>query len=476
MTETHERTERPAPPGTTTRRRKAVVLLLACTAMGMANLDTAIVNIALPSIQSEFTVGRDTVQWVVVAYSLILGGFLLVGGRTTDRLGRRRTFVTGITLMASASLVAGMSGSAGVLIAARGGQGLGAALVIPAALSLLAATFEEGPERDRAIGAFGAVGGIAGSFGVVVGGLLTAGPGWRWAFFINVPTGTALVVLAAVVLSQDRDRDLDTPLDLGGATAVTGGLLLAVYGLHHATGHGWLTGSTAALMGGAAALLVVFALLEARADVPLIPRPTWRNRTVVTANLAAFLAFAALFGFIFLGTLLMQQVMGYSPIRTGIAWLATTATVFVAAMAGGRLAGRVGLRRMLVTGLVLVAVGALLLTRVAADTDYATGLVPAFVLIGVGFGLCGPAVQMAALTGVPAEQTGVAAGLIETTREIGGAAGVAFVTTALVTSAGLAGFHAGFTLVAGLAVAGGLVASVGIRAPRPAARELLAAA
>lgn len=446
-----------------TRRQKAWILMLACAAVAMANLDTAIVNIALPSIQSDFNVGRGTLQWVVVAYGLLLGGFLIVGGRMTDRIGRRRTFIAGVAIMAGTSLIAGLAQDEALLFVARGGQGFGAALLVPAALSLVAVTFEEGAERHRAIGAFGAVGGIAGSFGVVVGGFLTAGPGWRWAFFINAPLGAVLIVAALVLLSPDRDRDRTARMDLLGATTVTAGLLLVVYAFHHATGHGWLAGSTLAVIAGAALLLLVFARLEARATAPLVPHAMWRSCRTISANLAAFFSMAALIGFIYLGTLLMQQVMGYSPIQTGVAWLTTTVTVFVAAMTGGRLASAIGVRSMLLIGLGLVAVGALLLTRVSADAGYVTGLVPAFILAGIGFGLCGPAVQLAALAGVAESDAGLAAGLVETMREIGGAAGVAIVTTALVAGSGLNGFHSAFALIAALAVAGGVITVVGLR-------------
>lgn len=452
----------PPPAAVTPLRAPRWTLLLACTAVAMANLDTAIVNIALPSIQADLDVGRDRLQWVVVAYGLLVGGFLVVGGRLTDRLGRRRTFLLGVTLMAGTSLAAGLAPSASVLFVARGGQGLGAALLVPAALSLVAVTFEEGVARNRAIGVFGAVGGIAGSFGVVVGGLLTAGPGWRWAFFINVPVGLALVAASVAVLPPDLDRDRSTPVELPGAVAVTTGLLLAVYGLHHATRHGWLSGSTLLVAGAAGLSLLAFARLEGRSVAPLVPPSMWRNRTTMSASAAAACSMAALVGFIYLGTLFMQQVLGYSPLRTGIAWLATTATVFVVAIVGGRLAATLGVRTMLASGLGLVLVGALLLTRVTADAGYATGLMPAFVLAGVGFGLCGPAAQIAALAGAQQADAGIAAGLIETMREVGGAAGVALVTTALVSTGGLGGFHTAFVLVAAVAAVGTVVAMLGL--------------
>jgi MFS family permease len=239
-------------------------------------------------------------------------------------------------------LLAGISQHAGLLIVARGVQGVGAALTVPAALSLLAVTFAEGPERDHAVCLFGAAEGVAASAGVVVGGLLAAGLGWRWAFFINVPVGIALLVAAFVFLSAAGAGERAPRLDVGGAITVTGGLLVFVYALHHAAGHGWFTLSTLALFTAAASLLAAFVRIGARAAAPLVPAALLRNRTRVAANLTAFLAFSALLSFIFIGSLLMQQVLGYSPAITGVAWLATTATIFAAAMTGPRVVARVG--------------------------------------------------------------------------------------------------------------------------------------
>jgi EmrB/QacA subfamily drug resistance transporter len=445
-------------PATRTPRR--LVLALSCTAMAMVGLDTAIVNVALASIQRDLGVGPGTLQWVVVAYGLLLGGFLLLGGRMADHLGRRRVFLAGLVVFTGASLAAGVAQDAGPLIAARGVQGFGAALVAPAALSLLAVTFAEGPERDRAVGLFGAVGGLAGTVGVVVGGLLAAGPGWRWSFLINVPIGALMVAVTVAFLVPDGRGDRAGRLDLAGATAVTAGLLLFVAALHHAAEHGW-SPSTAALFAAAAALLAVFVRIEARSPAPLVPPAMLGNRSLVAANLTAFLAFCALLSFIFVGSLLMQQVLGYSPARAGVAWLATTATVFVAAMAGARLVARVGVRPLLLTGLALVAVGAAWMARVPAGAGYLADLLPAFLLCGVGFGFCGPALQLGALSGVPRSDAGLASGLVETMREIGGAAGVAAVSAVLVAGSGLDGFRAAFAFVAVLALLGVVTAAVG---------------
>lgn len=446
-----------------TDTRQGLVLGLACAAQAMVGLDIAIVNVALPSIQRDLGVSQGTVQWVVVAYGLVIGGFLLVGGRMTDLLGRRRIFLAGLSLFTTASLVAGLAQHGGVLITARGLQGLGGALIAPAALSLVAATFQEGRERNRAFGIFAAVGGAAGTVGVVASGLIAAGPGWRWAFFINVPVGLVLVALAITCLKADVARGRSGRLDVAGASAATGGLLTSVYALHHAATHGWASVSTLAWFLAAGALMAAFVLIERRSPAPLVPGRTLRNRTLVAANLTALLAFGAFFSFIFLGSLLMQQGLGYSPMETGLAWLATTMTEFGTASAAGRLTAVMSVRRMLVTGLTLLAIAMAWLTQVSADGDYLIGLLPAFLLAGIGFGLCVPSLQIGALSGVTEAESGVASGLIETTREIGAAAGVAVVATVLVAGTGLDGFRTAFAAIGVLAGLGVVTAMIGFR-------------
>jgi MFS family permease len=434
------------------RSKQAFVLPLACAAMAMVGLDTAVVNVALPSIQRDLDIGPGALQWVVVAYGLFLGGFLLVGGRMADHLGRRRIFLAGLALFTAASLLAGVAHRVALLIAARGAQGFGAALIVPAALSLLAVTFPEGPERDRAVGTFGATGGAAGTVGVVIGGLLTSGPGWRWAFFINVPAGVVFIATAAAFLAADRAAERAGEraprLDVAGAATVTGGLLLLIYAMHHLM---WLP--------VAAALLGLFVSIEARGVAPLVPASILRNRTLVAANVTAFFATSALLSFIFLGSLLMQQRLGYSPARTGVAWLATTVIVFPASMVGARLAGMLGVRRLLVTGLTLPTAGAMWLAL--GHTSYINGLLPAFLLAGLGFGLCGPALQIGALTGVSRSAAGLASGLVETMREIGGAVGVATVSAVLVANSG--GFGAAFAFVGILGVLGVVTARLAFK-------------
>jgi EmrB/QacA subfamily drug resistance transporter len=451
---------------------KGAVLALTCAAQFMVVLDIAIVNVALPSIQVDLGVGQSTLQWVVIAYGLLLGGFLMFGGRLADLIGRRRILVAGLVIFTSASLLAGVAGSAAVLISARGLQGFGAALIAPAALSILAVTFSEGPERNRALGIFGAVGGTSASIGVIASGLLTDGPGWRWVFFINVPIGALLIAMAIAVLARDDAQRSSGKFDAAGATTITGGLLVLVYALNRGADHGWTSTSTLLLFGVAGLLLAAFVAVEGISQAPLVPGAALRHRSLVAANLSAFFTFGAFFSFIFLGSLLMQQVLGYSPTKTGVSWLATSVTAFVASgLTGGLLVNKIGVRKLLVTGLTLLGLGMLWLARVPADANYVSDLLPAFLLAGVAIGLCAPSVQISALSGVADSSAGIASGLVETMREVGGAAGVALVSTALVSRTGLAGFHAAFVLIAIVSGLGAVTAALAFQRRTAAAGE-----
>jgi EmrB/QacA subfamily drug resistance transporter len=463
-------------------RRKGLILALACAAQFMVVLDVAIVNVALPSIQLDLGMRQSALQWVVIAYGLLLGGFLLLGGRLGDLLGRRRILLAGLTLFSGASLLAGLAQSSGLLIGARALQGFGAALLAPSALSILAVTFVEGRERNWALGIFGAVGGSSASVGVIASGLLTDGPGWRWIFFLNVPIGALLIALAAKLLPRDRIAPGSRRFDALGASSVTGGLLLLVYGLNRGVEHGWTSPSTLGIFAGAGALLAIFVRVESRSRSPLVPGAALRNRTMVAADLVAFLLFGAFFSFIFLASLLMQQLLLYSPTRTGVAWLATSVTAFlVAGVTGARLATSFGVRRLLIVGMSLGALGLALLARVPPGTEYVTDLLPALLLAGVGIGLSAPTVQIGALTGVGGSSVGLASGLVETMREIGGAVGIAAVSTVLVARtrdaiegagpaarqvAAFEAFHSAFLVIVVVAAVGALVA--GVAFPRPA--------
>jgi EmrB/QacA subfamily drug resistance transporter len=342
-----------------TTTRKGLILALCCLAQFMVVLDIAIVNVALPSIKVDLGLSEGGLEWVVIAYGLMLGGFLLLGGRLGDLLGRRRILLTGLGLFTGASLLAGLAGSTGLLISARAVQGFGAALIAPSALSILAITFTEGRERNAALGIFGAIGGSAATVGVVASGLLTSGPGWRWIFFINLPVGVLLVSLAARLLPADTAATGSRRFDAVGASTVTAGLLLLVYGLNHGATHGWRSATTLAFFAGAAALLAAFVRVESRSRSPLVPAAALRNRTMVAADLAAFLLFGAFFSFIFLVSLLLQQLLHYSPTKTGLAWFATSITGFVVAgFTAARLVDRFGVRKLLVAGLVPRRAGA----------------------------------------------------------------------------------------------------------------------
>lgn len=462
---------RAAPSTASARTYKGIVLALVCAAQAMTGIDTAVVNVALPSIQHDLGAGPGALQWVVVAYALLLGGFLLLAGRLADQLGRRRIMITGLAIFTAASLVSGLALRPELLIAARGVQGFGAALIGPSSVSMLATTFTEGRERNRALGLLGGIGGAAGAVGCVAGGLLTAGPGWRWAFFVNVPVGILIIALSFIFLAVDRSTVRSGRLDVAGAITVTSGLLVAVYAVHNASVHGWPAGSTLLLFAAAAGLLIIFVRIEARSADPLVPGSVIKVRSIVIANATALLAFGGLASFIFSGSLMMQQSLGYSPLMTAVAWLATTVTIVLVANVSSRFVAGIGVRTMLIIGLSLLTGGALWLTRTPVDAHYAVDLLPAFLCAAFGFGLCGPSLQIGALTGVSRSDTGVASGLMGTTIEIGGAAGVAIVTTALVSQPGMPGFHAAFRLTAIMAAIGVIITAFGFAGVDPAGRR-----
>jgi EmrB/QacA subfamily drug resistance transporter len=472
---------------TALRGNKGVVLALVCLVQFMVILDIAIVNVALPSIQAELGLAQGTLQWLVTAYGLLLGGFLLLGGRMSDLFGSRRVLVTGLVLFSAASLVAGLGDSAGVIIGARGVQGFGAALMAPSALSILVRTFSEGADRNRALGIFGAVGGTSASVGVIASGLLTDGPGWRWVFFINIPVGAALLALAITLLKRDEPYRQKRRFDAAGAVTVTASLLLFVYALHQGAEHGWASALTLSLFAASAVLMVAFVSVEARTAEPLFPANVLKNRTLVVANSMAFFVFGAFFSFIFLGSLLMQQVLGYSPTRTGVFWLATSLMGFVVAgVTGQKLAASVGPKKLLVTGMAMLAASVLWLARVPADASYGLDLLPAFLLAGTAIGLSAVSVQIGALSGVSTSAAGLASGLVETMREVGGAVAIAAVSTVLIRSGRevaqvadpaarqatlLDGFQTAFLVTGSLAVLGLLLAAFGYPRARPQSRS-----
>ncbi len=461
--------------------KPGVILALMCGAQFIITLDIAIVNVALPSIQRDLDLAANDLQWVVITYVLLLGGLLLLGGRAGDLLGRRRVLLAGLALFAGASLAAGLAGSFAQLVASRAAQGAGAALAAPAALAVLVATFPEGAARTKALGVLGAAGGSAASVGVVVSGALTAGPGWEWIFFINVPIVGVMLALIARYVPADR-RTERGPFDLAGAVTVTAGLTALVYAINKSVDHGWGSAITLGLLAAGFALLAVFAAVEYRAAEPLVPLTMFRRPTLNAANLVAALVYAAFFATIFQASLLMQQVLGYSALRTGVAYLAIAATaVVVAAGIAPALLSRIGAGWTIVLAQGSAAAGLLWLARVPVGAAYWPDLFPGFLGVGVGVGLSLVAVQVAAFVGIPEQVSGLAGGMVETAREIGGALGTAVVAAVAIAaargvSAGPAaalteGFRRGSLVAAGFSLLAALTAvTVLRRAEREAAR------
>jgi EmrB/QacA subfamily drug resistance transporter len=422
------------PSETTDRRWFALAALVA--AQFMVVLDVAIVNVALPSIQTDLHFSEQSLQWVITAYAIMFGGFLLLGGRLADLLGRRRFFIAGIALFTVSSLAAGFAWSAGSLIAFRATQGLGGALLAPAALSILTTTFAEGRERNIALGVWGAVSGSGAAAGVLLGGFLTSSLAWSWIFFINVPVGIALIAVSPFLLKESRAELGHRTFDFAGAVTVTSGLMLLVYAMTRAVEIGWGTAETIGLLAGSAALILSFIAIELRSKAPLLPMRIFRLRTLTGANVTSFLVGTALFSQFFLGTLYMQQVLHYSAMKTGVAYLPLTLTIIVLAGVAQSLVTRVGVRRVLPVGLVLATGALLLLAQLPADGKYFFDIFPAFVLSAIGLAFTFIPLTIAALTGVQESDAGVASGLFNTTQQIGGAIGLAAASTIAITFTG----------------------------------------
>ena len=411
-----------------TDRRKWLALALLCVVQFMVVLDIAIVNVALPSIQLDLGFSQGNLQWVISAYALVFGGFLLLGGRAADMLGRRRVFLAGIVLFTAASLLAGLAWSESSLIAARALQGLGAAIITPAALSILSTTFPEGRERNIALGAWGAVGGFGAVAGVLLGGVLTDALSWEWIFFVNIPVGVLGFVLAPVLLVESRDARVKR-FDVPGAILVTGGLSGAVLAITQAGQHGWLSAEAVTIFVLSAAMLAGFVAWELRHAEPLMRFGILKSRTVSGANVAGFIMGTAMFSMFLMLTLYMQQVLGYSPMKTGVAYLAVAGTAIVWSAVAGQLVTRVGVKPVLVVGMAMLTAGLVFFTQVSVEGTYVRDLLPGFLVIGVGIGFSFVPISIAALAGVRPAEAGLASGLINTSQQIGGALGIAVLST-----------------------------------------------
>ncbi len=464
-------------PTKSDRRWSALALIV--TAQFMVILDVAIVNVALPSIKSDLNFSQTNLQWVVSAYAIMFGGALLLGGRLADLLGRRRLFMAGLALFAASSLLCGLAWSESSLIAFRAVQGLGGALLAPAALSLLMTRFAEGRDRNLALGIYGAASGSGAAVGVLLGGVLTSYLSWSWIFFINVPVGIAAIALAPLLLQESRADVAQRHFDFPGAASITAGLMLLVYAMTRATSDGWGSGSTLALLAGAAALVLAFVAIELRSPSPLLPLRIFRSRTLSAANAAMAIVGAVAFSEFFVLTLYLQDVLHYSAVMSGAAFAGFALSVVVLSNVAQVIVGRFGVRPTLTAGLLLSAISVAWLTRLPVDGHYFWNLFPAFVLGGAGMGLSFVPVTIASLTGVERSDAGVASGLINTSRQIGGAIGIAAVSAVAASStsnyvhahsvaatSGVAldhGFQTALYALTGLLIIGALIAVTFVR-------------
>jgi EmrB/QacA subfamily drug resistance transporter len=416
-----------------THERKGLALFLLCLVQFMVVLDIAIVNVALPTIKTSLNFGEDSLLWVINAYTLTFGGLLLLGGRSADLLGRRRMFMGGLVLFSGASLVCGLATSAGMLVGARAVQGVGAAIISPAALSILTTTFKEGAERNKALGIWGAIAGSGGAAGVLLGGILTQELNWSWIFYINVPIGLAVIAATPGILRESRIEAAERVFDATGAVLATAGLSLPVYGLVQTTDHSWTAPRTIAELGGAVVLLIGFLLTEARTKHPLMPLHIFRNRSLSSANAVGLMLGASVFSMFFFLTLYMQQVLGYDALKTGVGYLTVASTIIVSAGASQAFVTRIGVRTVLAVGMSMTSLGLIYFTQVSVHGSYLVDLVPGFLLAGAGLGFSFVPVSIAALVGVRYDEAGIASGIINTSQQVGGALGTAILSTVAFT-------------------------------------------
>jgi EmrB/QacA subfamily drug resistance transporter len=415
-------------------RLGAITLVLLCAVQFLDIVDSAIVNVALPSIQHSLGFSQQNLQWVASGYILTYGGFLLLGGRLADLLGRRRMLLTGLVVFALTSLTAGLAGSSGVLVAARLVQGVGAALMAPAALSELTTSFREGKDRNTALGIWGAISGMAAAAGVFLGGVLSEGPGWRWVFFVNPPICVLVAVGAIGLLSSDRGlRTERADFDTQGAVLVTGGMLLLVYSLVRAPIVGWGSVQTVSTLAGSAILILAFAFNELRSRHPLVPFAILRVKGLVAADLTQLIAFCGFFSMFFYATLYMQEVLHYSPLEAGAAYLPVTAGFAVAGGVASQLVTRIGTRPVVVAGCLTAAAGIYYVARVPLHSSYARDLLPGFVVMALGAGSVFVSVTASANAGVPPDKAGLAAGLLNSSQQVGSALGLAILSAVAIT-------------------------------------------
>jgi EmrB/QacA subfamily drug resistance transporter len=468
------------------RERRWLALGLLCVAQFMVVLDASIVNVALPSIGRALDFSQENLSWVVNAYVLTFGGFLLLGGRLADLLGRRRVFIFGLLLFALASLVGGFSDSEGMLIAARAVQGLGAAILSPAALSIVTTTFADGAERNKALGVWVAVAGSGGAAGVLLGGVLTDGLGWEWVLWVNVPIGIAAAAIAPTLVAESRSEAATRSFDLAGAFSVTAGLSVMVYALVDATDAGWGSTQTIGLLALAAVLLAAFVAIESRSKAPLVPFRIFRLRTLTGANVVGLLIGASLFSMFFFISLYMQQVLDYSAIKAGLSYLPLALTIILTAGVASQLVTRVGFKPVLAVGMAFIAAGLIWFSQVSVGGGYVSDILGPSLLAAIGLGAAFVPDTIAAVSGVEPREAGLASGLINTSQQVGGALGLAVLATVANSTTQNAtgppletlneGFQDAFLAGAGIAILGVIATLLLIRSSDSRAHVELGAA
>ena len=417
-------------------RRRWIALALLCVAQFVVVLDASIVNVALPSIGESLRFSQENLSWVVNAYVLTFGGFLLLGGRLADLLGRRRVFIAGLLLFALASLVGGFAESEGALIAARAVQGLGAALLSPAALSIVTTTFRDGSERNKALGLWGAVAGSGGAAGVLLGGVLTEYLGWEWVLWVNVPIGIGAALLAPRLIRESHAEAETRTFDVAGAITVTAGLSILVYGLVEAPEAGWGSGQTLGLLALAIGLLGAFVAIELRSSAPLVPFSIFRMRTLTGANVVGILTGASLFSMFFFISLYMQNVLGFSAIEAGLSYLPLAVSIILAAGIASQLVTKVGFKPILAAGMLFISGGLLWFSQISVDGSFAADVLGPSLLAAVGLGFAFVPQTIAAVSGVADREAGLASGLINTSQQVGGALGLAVLSSIAFSTVG----------------------------------------
>jgi EmrB/QacA subfamily drug resistance transporter len=457
---------------------KWLVLVIACMAQFMVVLDATVVNIALPSVQRGLHFSPANLQWIVNGYTLVFGGFLLLGGRAADLIGRKRLFVAGVLLFSVASLVNGFAQTSGMLIGGRGLQGLGGALVSPAALAIITTTFTDAGERTKALGVWSAIAASGAAVGLLMGGVLTDIASWRWVFFVNVPVGVITIALALRYVAESRIEVEHRSFDLAGAASVTGGLVVLVYAIVKAQAYGWGSAKTIALLAAAVVLLAAFVTIEARSKAPLMRLSIFRVRALAVADTVLLLVASGMFGMFFFASLYVQEILGYSPLKAGLAFLPVTAGIMIGAGVAQQLIKRVGVRNVSTAGITLAAAGMLVLTQLPVHGSYVSNLLVGLLPMSLGMGLTFVPITLMGTSGVSDEDAGLASGLFNTAQQVGGSLGLAILSTlaasqtasvlrgtspAAILAARVSGYHVAFLAAAIMLGAGAVIMTVALR-------------